>query len=103
MRIEDNSHILIKTATAKVRWTLRKAAGVVKQKARANAPVDTGKLKRSIRYDFVGPNRVMIGSRREHSRPVEYSKKHGKPYLRPALRDSMGLIKRLFKINDKGV
>ena len=72
----------------KVRAALRAGGMVVMNAAKANAPVLTGNLRRSIAIvDGPGPQEITIGTDVEYAPFVEFgtSKMAAQPYLRPAI------------------
>lgn len=78
------------------------SAQLVEQRTRQKAPVDTGRLKRS--YTFVirvlGKlvSKALVGTNVEYSGFVEKGTKfmQAQPHLRPALKESINDIKRIF-------
>lgn len=64
-------------------------AEAIRQRAKNLAPVDTGKLRDSIRTDKVGPDQYEVGpgDEVEYAMYVEYgtSRTPAQPYMRPAV------------------
>jgi len=65
----------------------------VKQRAQADAPVDTGTLARSIRADATGET-ITVGAYAEYARFQEFGTVYvpASPYLRPALEAAQNQI-----------
>jgi len=72
------------------------SAQLVEQRTRQKAPVDTGRLKRS--YTFIIRVLGKLKSVAYVGTNVEYAplQEHTQPHLRPALKESINDIKRIF-------
>lgn len=71
---------------------------VVEGRAADNAPVDTGRLQNSITHE-TEENYAIIGSNVEYAPYQELgtSRQHAQPYLRPAVNQSTGDIKKIIE------
>ena len=104
--LAKNSDKLSKSfARTTLRTALRNAARPVRNKARANVPVDSGDLKRSIavnaKVDRAGEGYADVGYRKDkafYGGFVELgtSQQPARPFLRPALEESEGDIEQAF-------
>ena len=90
----------------KIKESLLKSAEVIKKEAKGQAPVDSGRLKNSIKIDRsdLNSNEVRIGSDLDYALITELGGLTGnggvrtpRPFLRPALKMSKSRIKRIFK------
>lgn len=87
----DNAERLIKQYSAqaaeKLHRGLVKGTRIVQNEARAECPVDTGTLRRSIHGQVDGTDGV-VGTNTEYAGYVEFGtyKMAAKPYLAPALK-----------------
>lgn len=81
------------------RAAMQKVVLIVEGRAKRNAPVATGTLRRSITSSVVSPTRGQVGSNLEYAAPVEFGTKHmsAQPYLRPAIDDSRSEIEAALK------
>ena len=77
---------------------LTKAGIIVKSSAKANAPVDTSRLRGSISSRPEGIRQVIIGPNVDYGIYQEFGTKYMKaqPYMRPALQDNLGNIRDIF-------
>ena len=98
---KDRRKEFLSKADFLVKKNLRKAAIAVKNDAREDVPVDTGKLQRSIRYDFVNPHEVHVGSIKEYAAAVEKGTptQNARPYLRTALHKNRRMIADILRDN----
>lgn len=73
---------------------LGKCGTFLVDQAKMYAPVDTGKLRDSIRVFSVDENQVVVGTDSPYAMSVEMGnrKTSGQPFLRPALDDLGGVI-----------
>ena len=76
-----------------------KYAKAVSKEARIIAPVDTGRLKKSIRAKKILPTRWEVRVTAPYAVYVEYGTRHmaAQPYLRPALRIARKSLRRNMK------
>lgn len=70
-------------------------AGRVENRAKANAPVDTGELRASIQHDVSGANGT-IEATAEHAPYVEFgtSRQRAQPFFYPAVDREMANLER---------
>lgn len=77
------------------------AGEVLKDKVKANAPVDSGDLKRSIELDKSDMNKfeIKVDSDEDYAKAVEYGTRHkvANPFMRSALNESKDKILKEFK------
>ena len=99
-KIKWHGDKLIKEVGLKCFQTMEKACLLVERDAKRMCPVDTGRLRASLSHEIerskdgtVG----RVGTNVEYGVYVEYGtrKMSAKPYLRPALENNKGKIKRL--------
>ena len=55
-----------------VKNALIKSALLVEAQAKADCPVDTGTLRRSITHEFIGDNTIQVGTNLDYGPYVEY-------------------------------
>lgn len=89
--------IIAEEAKAKLR-ALEKIGILVEGRAADNAPVDTGRLKNSIKSEVDG-DFAIIGTAVEYAPYQELgtSRMKAQPYLRPAVNQSQGNIKKIIE------
>lgn len=101
---KDNTKEFLSLADHLVCKNLKKVATAVKQDGREFVDVDTGKLQRSIRYEFIDEHTVQIGSNRDYAAAVEKGTptQNARPYLRRALHKNRRMVKDILRDN-KGI
>lgn len=89
--------ILNEEEKAKLR-ALEKIGILVEGRAAENAPVDTGRLKNSITHE-IDREYAIVGTAVEYAPYVELgtSRQEAQPYLRPAVNQSQGNIKKIIE------
>jgi len=77
---------------------LKKAGSIIKSSAKANAPVDTSRLRGSISSRPEGIRQVIIGPNVDYGIYQEFGTKYMKaqPYMRPALEDNIDNVRDIF-------
>lgn len=100
MSWKPNRHIE-KQINKRLEKALLLSAEVLRDKAKSNAPVDTGELQRSIDIDIsdVRDLGVAVGSTVKYANIVEFGTKNKSPnpFLRSALKESTNKMLKKFK------
>lgn len=101
--VNNTPQVLAKLKSG-IKSALEESGNLVENAAVAKCPVDTGRLRNSLTHKLVGDNKVEIGSDVEYAGYVELGTSRNprpKKYLRPALEENEGKIKRIFEDNLK--
>lgn len=72
-QIIDNSVQVLEEFQRQIQKGAEAIGSTAEKHAKANCPVDTGKLRNSITYQVVPGDGVYIGSNVEYAAPVEYN------------------------------
>ena len=100
--LENNKDIILEALDDAIDEAMKTIGIQAENYARANAPVDTGRLRNSITSQVLkGENAVLIGTNVEYAPYQELGTSkmgacnHGKGFLRPAIDDHMDEYKRI--------
>ena len=96
--IKDNSDTVKKDVEDAIARSLKQVGLVCEGYAKELCPVDTGRLRNSIRHDLTD-RAVLISANTEYAGYVELgtSRQKPQPYLRPALSDHIDEYKLLIQ------
>lgn len=96
----DNSAQAIRMIDERTQKALKDIGRFIEGEAKLRSPVDTGKLRKSIKHQVDGKDKVHIGTDVEYSIYVEMgtSRQKAQPYLMPALTEN---LTEVFKIIQK--
>lgn len=103
MLVDNTDEILNKLENA-VRNALNEIGIVGTAEVKSNAPVDTGKLKRSYTYK-TDDNKVEIGTALDYAEYVEFkpSNKGGRPHFRSSLESQKNEFQKILEQNLGGI
>lgn len=105
VKITDNSGEFLKALPEQIEQALIAIGLTAESYAKADCPVDTGRLRNSITHAVeTGEQAVYIGSNVEYAASVELgtSRMKARPYLRPAATEHSAEYKSLAKQALKG-
>lgn len=104
IKVNKNFFKIVESSASK---GLFEAGKVLEAKSKSLAPVDTGKLKRSIKITKESRNKIRVGSDLPYALAQEFgSVASGRvipahPYLRPALKESRSKMQAAFNKSGK--
>ena len=83
----------------KLQAALSNAGDVLLDKVKSNAPVDSGKLRQSLKKSDIGDLKIKIETDVDYASAVEFGtfKQAPKPFMRPALKSSKNKMLKKFK------
>lgn len=95
----DNTAQVVAAIKAGIRGALDQSGQLVENAAARQCPVDTGRLRNSLKHQLEGDAVCQIGSDVEYGIYVECgtSRMRARAFLRPALEHNEGQIRRIFQ------
>lgn len=95
----DNTPQVLGKLKAGIKDALDACGAACEGYAKAECPVDTGRLRNSITHQLNGDTEVQIGTNVEYGKFVETgtSKQRSQPYLKPAVQNHEAQYAALFK------